>query len=98
MEIARFRRRVRAVFFLGAMVALFGLGVFIMGHRAGGIVLLIAGVAVLMISFSITRMFLQYDLDHRVRTSRKRRRKPLDLFSEHDRGVLLRVFERPRRA
>lgn len=74
MELARFRRRVRAVFFLGAMVALFGLGLYIMGLRAGGIILLIAGVAVLTISFSITRMFMQYDLDHRVRTPRKRER------------------------
>lgn len=87
MEIARFRRRIRAVFFLGAMLAFFGLGLFIMGHRAGGVVLLIAGVAVLMVSFSVTRMFMQYDFDHRVRTSRKRRRKPLDIFSEHERRV-----------
>lgn len=70
MEVARFRRLTRVTFFLGAMVMCFGLGLWAMGLTAAGVVLLIAGMCVLVICFSITRMFMEYDYNHRVRHQR----------------------------
>lgn len=64
MELARVRRLCRMVFFLGAMVMFFGLGFYLMGHIAAGIVTLIAGLVVLMVTFSVTRFFMTYDMMH----------------------------------
>ena len=64
MELARVRRLCRMVFFMGAMVMFFGLGFYLMGHVAAGIVTLIAGLVVLMVTFSLTRFFMTYDMMH----------------------------------
>ena len=62
MELARLRRLTRVVFFLGAMVMFFGLGFYALGHQAAGIITLIAGLVVVMVTFSVTRFFMTYDL------------------------------------
>lgn len=67
MEVARFRRLIRISFFLAAMVVCFGLGLYTMGHVAAGVVLMILGAAVLMITFSITKTFAYYDFQHAIR-------------------------------
>lgn len=64
MEIAGFRRLSRAAFFLGAMVMFFGLGFYAMGYEVAGIVLLIAGLVVAMLTFSVTRFFMMFDMMH----------------------------------
>lgn len=64
MELARVRRLCRIVFFLGAMVMFFGLGFYLMGHQTAGIVTLIAGLVVVMFTFSVTRFFVTYDMTH----------------------------------
>lgn len=64
MELARLRRLTRMVFFLGAMVMFFGLGFYALGHQAAGLITLIAGLVVVMITFSVTRFFMTYDLMH----------------------------------
>ncbi len=72
MEVVRFRRLIRVTFFLAAMVVCFGLGLYTMGHEVGGVVLMIAGVAVLMITFSITKLFAYYDFQHALRKANTR--------------------------
>ena len=67
MEIARFRRLCRITFFLSAMVACFGIGFYLMDSTGLGICLIIAGMAVAMICFSLTKMFALYDFQHRTR-------------------------------
>lgn len=65
MEIAKFRRLCRATFFLGAMLVFFGIGLYLMGSVMPGVVLMIVGVAISMICFSITKTFALYDFQHR---------------------------------
>lgn len=57
MDVGRYRLMSRAGFFIGAMIACFGLGLHLMGNTIGGVVLLIIGVAMLVICFSLTRFF-----------------------------------------
>lgn len=57
-----YRRVFRAMFFLGAMVVCFGLGAYLMDHVALGVILIILGVAVLVISFTMTKFFLLFAL------------------------------------
>lgn len=64
MEIARIRRLCRVIFFLGAMVMFFGLGIYAMGSTAAGIIILIAGLVIAMVCFSVTRFFMTYDMMH----------------------------------
>lgn len=67
MDIAGYRRVFRMLFFVGAMVVCFGLGLFLMGMDAVGILLIALGGAALVITFSMTRFFLLYDMSNSVR-------------------------------
>lgn len=67
MEIARFRRLCRITFFLSAMVACFGIGLYLMDSRSIGVILVIVGISVAMLCFSVTKTFALYDLQHRKR-------------------------------
>lgn len=58
MDIPEYRRLFRALFFIGAMIICFGIGVYMMGAVAGGVILVILGIAVLVISFTMTKFFL----------------------------------------
>lgn len=64
MEIAKVRRLCRIVFFLGAMVMFFGLGIYVMGYTVAGVVTMIVGLVVAMLCFSVTRFFTTYDMMH----------------------------------
>lgn len=64
MELATFRRLFRSLFFIGAMIACFGLGLYEMDNVVAGIILLISGLALLIISFSITRFFAMVSIKH----------------------------------
>ncbi len=56
MDAARFRRNCRILFFLGAMVAFIGIGLYLM-EMTWGVALLIAGIVVLVLTLSVTRFF-----------------------------------------
>lgn len=58
MDIKRYRRTSRVAFFIGAMLACFGLGLYLMDMTGAGIGLLIAGVVVLVLAFTFTKFFL----------------------------------------
>jgi len=50
------------LFYVGAMLSLFGIGLILMGERAAGILLLIAGVSAVVISFSLLKAFMFADI------------------------------------
>ncbi len=54
--------KLRMLFYVGAMLALFGIGLILMGERAAGILLLIAGVSAVVISFSLLKAFMFADI------------------------------------
>lgn len=85
MEIAKVRRLCRIVFFLGAMVMFFGLGMYAMGYTAAGIVTLIAGLVVAMLCFSVTRFFMTFDMMHMTDRRRPVQEKAAEA-SENDRN------------
>ena len=58
MELAGYRRMFRVLFFIGAMIACFGLGLYEMDMKLAGVLLLIFGIAMLVICFGITRFFI----------------------------------------
>ncbi len=64
MEIVRFRQISRILFFVGAVVMALGIAVYMLWSAAGGVVMLIAGMVVAVISLSITRLFSAYDMSH----------------------------------
>lgn len=64
MEIVRFRQISRVLFFVGAVVMVLGIAVYMLWSEAGGVVMLIAGMVVAVISLSITRLFSTYDMSH----------------------------------
>lgn len=64
MEIVRFRKISRVLFFVGAVVMVLGIAVYMLWSEAGGVVMLIAGMVVAVISLSITRLFSAYDMSH----------------------------------
>lgn len=64
MEIVRFRQISRVLFFVGAVVMVLGIAVYMLWSEAGGVVMLIAGMVVAVISLSITRLFSAYDMSH----------------------------------
>lgn len=59
------------VFFIGAVIMFFSVGVCTMGQQIIGTLLLIAGLVVVMISFSFTRIFMMYDMMHMTDCKRK---------------------------
>ena len=64
MEIVRFRQISRVLFFVGAVVMVLGIAVYMLWSETGGVVMLIAGMVVAVISLSITRLFSAYDMSH----------------------------------
>ena len=64
MEIVRFRQISRILFFVGAMVMALGIAAYLLWSEMGGVVILIAGMVVAVISLSITRLFAAYDMSH----------------------------------
>ena len=64
MEIVRFRQISRILFFVGAVVMALGIAVYMLWSAAGGVIMLIAGMVVAVISLSITRLFSAYDMSH----------------------------------
>ena len=64
MEIVRFRQISRVLFFVGAVVMVLGIAVYMLWSEAGGVVMLIAGMVVAVLSLSITRLFSGYDRSH----------------------------------
>lgn len=64
MKIAKFRRLCRMVFFVGATIMFFGVGVYALDQQIVGILLLITGLVVAIISFSFTYIFMIYDMTH----------------------------------
>lgn len=67
MELAEYRRLFRVLFFIGAMIVCFGLGAYLMDMLVPGIVLIIIGVSILVISFTMTKFFLLFSLQNRKR-------------------------------
>lgn len=76
MELAKFRRLCRVTFFLGAMLMFFGLGVYIMGHMWAGVGLLITGMVISALCFTVTYTFMQYDFKNAPRKRRSEPKKP----------------------
>lgn len=64
MEIVRFRQISRVLFFVGAVVMVLGIAVYMLWSETCGVVMLIAGMVVAVISLSITRLFSAYDMSH----------------------------------
>ena len=64
MEIVRFRQISRVLFFVGTVVMVLGIAVYMLWSETGGVVMLIAGMVVAVISLSITRLFSAYDMSH----------------------------------
>ena len=64
MESVRFRQISRVLFFVGAVVMVLGIAVYMLWSETGGVVMLIAGMVVAVISLSITRLFSAYDMSH----------------------------------
>lgn len=64
MEIVRFRQVARVMFFVGAVVMALGIAAYLLWSEIGGVLVLIAGMVVAVISLSITRLFSAYDMSH----------------------------------
>ena len=64
MEIVRFRQVARMMFFVGAVVMALGIAAYLLWSEIGGVLVLIAGMVVAVISLSITRLFAAYDMSH----------------------------------
>ena len=58
MEPAEGRRIARMMFYIAAMIVCFGLGTYLMGYGSIGVVLLIIGAALLVISFSVLKFLM----------------------------------------
>ena len=58
MELAGYRRMFRVLFFVAAMIACFGLGLYELDMKLAGVLLLIFGIAMLVICFGMTRFFI----------------------------------------
>lgn len=65
MELTEYRRLFRVLFFIGAMIACFGIGLYQMEFTAPGIILMILGISILVIAFTITKFFLLYTFQNR---------------------------------
>lgn len=65
MELAEYRRLFRVLFFIGAMIVCFGIGLHQMGYETPGIILMVLGISILVISFTITKFFLLFSLQNR---------------------------------
>lgn len=64
MEIVRFRQVARVMFFVGAVVMALGIAAYLLWSEIGGVLVLIVGMVVAVISLSITRLFSAYDMSH----------------------------------
>ena len=64
MEIVRFWQVARVMFFVGAVVMALGIAAYLLWSEIGGVLVLIAGMVVAVISLSITRLFSAYDMSH----------------------------------
>lgn len=64
MELTRYRRLFRVLFFIGAMIVCFGIGLYQMEYTTPGVVLMILGISILVIAFTITKFFLLYTLQN----------------------------------
>ena len=64
MEIVRFRQVARVMFFVGAVVMALGIAAYLLWSEIGGVLVLIAGMVVAVISLSITCLFSAYDMSH----------------------------------
>lgn len=60
MDLNGYRRMFRVLFFVGAMIVCFGIGGYCMEQEALGIILMIIGIAILVLSFSMTKFFLLF--------------------------------------
>lgn len=58
MEQAEGRRIARMMFYIAAMIVCFGLGTYLMGYGPIGVMLLIIGAALLVISFSVLKFLM----------------------------------------
>lgn len=52
------KRFARAMFYIAAMIVCFGLGTYLMGYDAIGVVLIIIGIALLVIAFSMLKFLM----------------------------------------
>ena len=57
MDITGYRRLTKVLFYIGAMLAFFGLGFYLMEYQALGIVVLIIGIVLLVLAFVFIRFF-----------------------------------------
>ena len=58
MEPAEGRRIARMMFYIAAMIVCFGLGTYLMEYGSIGVMLLIIGAALLVISFSVLKFLM----------------------------------------
>lgn len=68
MDIKGYKRLSRSMFFIGAMIVCFGLGLYqLMDTVTVGVALIIIGAATLVMSFTFTRFFVLYDMSNKPR-------------------------------
>lgn len=58
MDVGGGKRLARVMFYIAAMLVCFGLGLHLMGMEPAGITLIVIGVALLVISFSMLRFMM----------------------------------------
>lgn len=64
MELAAVRRRARAVLAIGAVIMVVGIIVTLLDHHYAGLALIIVGLVVAMVAYTVTHFFNSYDLAH----------------------------------
>ena len=82
MEIARFRRNCRWAMVIGAAVSVIGLAIYAYVD-IWGIGLLIAGVIILMLAWSVNGFFTQWDFQHMIDNAHKSHENRKDLSEEN---------------